>query len=86
MRKILITGGTGLLAHALGQTKPDDVDIIFMGHAEFDLTQPELMSRQLAEMGERVVRFYEMTKQPEKARAWREKLGQKDQPKAKSNP
>jgi hypothetical protein len=30
--------------------------------------------RRMAEAGERVVRFYEVTKQPEKARAWREKL------------
>lgn len=28
----------------------------------------------IIEAGERVVRFYEVTNQPEKARAWREKL------------
>jgi hypothetical protein len=30
--------------------------------------------RRLSEAGERVVRFYEVTGQPEKARTWREKL------------
>ena len=55
MRRILITGGSGLLAHALRQTKPDDVDIILVGHAEFDLTQPEMMARQLAEIRPQVV-------------------------------
>src|SRR5262249_43306759 len=34
--------------------------------------------RRLNEAGERVVRFYEVTGQPEKARAWREKLQPRD--------
>jgi serine/threonine protein kinase len=34
--------------------------------------------RRLNEAGERVVRFYEATGQPENARAWREKLGPRD--------
>jgi tetratricopeptide (TPR) repeat protein len=34
-----------------------------------------IWKRRMAEAGERVVRFYEVTDQPEKARAWREKLG-----------
>lgn len=33
--------------------------------------------RRLAEAGERIVRFYEATKQPEMARTWREKLSHK---------
>jgi serine/threonine protein kinase/tetratricopeptide (TPR) repeat protein len=33
---------------------------------------------QLAEVGDRIVRFYEATQQPEKAREWREKLGKNE--------
>jgi hypothetical protein len=35
---------------------------------------PPRERRGLVEAGERVVRLYELTNQPEKARAWREKL------------
>jgi tetratricopeptide (TPR) repeat protein len=36
--------------------------------------------RRLAEAGERVVRFYEVTRQPEKASAWRRKLSKASDP------
>jgi hypothetical protein len=36
--------------------------------------------RRLAEAGERVVRFYEVTNQPDKARLWREKLQSSSRP------
>jgi len=34
--------------------------------------------RRMGEVGQRVVHFYEVTNQPEKARAWREKLAGKN--------
>jgi dTDP-4-dehydrorhamnose reductase len=49
--KILVTGGGGLLAHCLwelSQTRPADV-FVFLNHAEFDLTRPDLMAERLAQ-------------------------------------
>jgi hypothetical protein len=45
----------------------------FEGMKEREAILPAGEKRRMAECGERVVRFYEMTGQPEKARAWREK-------------
>jgi hypothetical protein len=39
-----------------------------------EATIPAPWKRYLAAAGERVVRFYEATNQPDQARAWREKL------------
>ena len=49
MQRILVTGGNGLLAHALKEIAPPDFQLLFAGHAEFDLTQADLMARRLAE-------------------------------------
>jgi dTDP-4-dehydrorhamnose reductase len=55
MERILVTGGDGLLAHALRQMALRDFEISFSGHADFDLTRPEVMARRLAEFRPDVV-------------------------------
>jgi len=45
--KILVTGGDGLLAHALGLIPHQNVQLNFISRGEFDLTQTEQMERQL---------------------------------------
>lgn len=50
MEKILVTGGGGLLAHQLKTIAPRDFELVFLGHAEFDLTNPAQMSQRLAEL------------------------------------
>jgi len=55
--KILVTGGGGLLAHCvqeLSRTRPADV-FIFLNHAEFDLTRPDLMAGRLTQLRPDVV-------------------------------
>ena len=49
MQRILVTGGNGLLAHALKEIAPPDFQLLFADRAEFDLTQADLMARRLAE-------------------------------------
>ena len=48
--KMLITGGNGLLAHALQRCSPANCQLVVLGHAEFDLTQPNLMAQRLSEL------------------------------------
>lgn len=48
--KILVTGGGGLLAHALKEIAPRDARLIFLGHTEFDLLNPKLMAQRLMEL------------------------------------
>ncbi len=55
MQKILVTGGNGLLAHQLKIIAPRDFEFSFLGHAEFDLTNPCLMSQQLTKLKPQVV-------------------------------
>ena len=50
MQRILVTGGNGLLAHALKEMAPRDFQLCFLNHAEFDLTQADRMARRLAEL------------------------------------
>lgn len=50
MQRILVTGGNGLLAHALQEIAPPDFQLLFPGHAEFDLTRADLMAHRLAEL------------------------------------
>jgi len=45
--KVLITGADGLLGSALRQGAPKDFELVALGHAQFDLTKPEEMARQL---------------------------------------
>lgn len=55
MQKILITGGTGLLAHQLKQLMPRNLKLAFVSHAEFDLTNPGQMTRCLSELKPQVI-------------------------------
>jgi dTDP-4-dehydrorhamnose reductase len=55
MKKILITGGDGLLAYQWKAIAPRDFDLFFASHAEFDLTQPELMAHRLEALQPQVV-------------------------------
>jgi dTDP-4-dehydrorhamnose reductase len=50
MERILVTGGNGLLAHALKEIAPRDFEFSFLGHTDFDLTRPDVMSQRLAEL------------------------------------
>jgi len=55
MEHILVTGGNGLLAHALKGIAPRGLQFSFLDHAEFDLANLELMARRLAELRPNVV-------------------------------
>jgi len=45
--KILVTGGDGLLAHALARLQPRQSELIFVSRGDFDLANPAQMERQL---------------------------------------
>jgi dTDP-4-dehydrorhamnose reductase len=47
MLRILVTGADGLLAQSLMANCPKDVELLPCPRARFDLTQPDLMARQL---------------------------------------
>ena len=55
MERILVTGGDGLLAYQLKKNAPRDCGLFFLGHAEFDLTQPDMMGKKLVELRPQVV-------------------------------
>jgi dTDP-4-dehydrorhamnose reductase len=55
MKKILVTGGDGLLAHQLKTIAPRDFEFHFLGHADFDLLNPKLMAQRLAELQPQIV-------------------------------
>ena len=55
MKRILVTGGNGLLAYQLKKIAPADLELIFVGHSEFELADPALMARRLAELRPQVV-------------------------------
>lgn len=55
MLKVLVTGGNGLLAHALQQKAPKSIDLHLCGHADFDLQDPVSMARKLSELKPQVV-------------------------------
>ena len=44
MKHILVTGGDGLLAYQLKKIVPRDFNFSWLGHAEFDLTNKDLMA------------------------------------------
>lgn len=48
MERLLVSGGGGLLAHALKDVAPPGVELILLSHTEFDLTRPDLLRQQLA--------------------------------------
>jgi dTDP-4-dehydrorhamnose reductase len=53
--KILVVGGDGLLAGALGRLQAADFQFIFLPRRDFDLTDPGQMQRQLAALAPRAV-------------------------------
>ena len=53
--RILVTGAGGLLAGALRQQAPDGVELVCLGHAEFELMNAALMDQRLAELRPEVV-------------------------------
>lgn len=55
MKHILVTGGDGLLAHQLKQIAPGGFEFHFLGHADFDLLNPNLMAQRLAELQPQIV-------------------------------
>ena len=55
MQKILVTGGDGLLAHQLKHIAPGDFEFHFLGRAEFDLLNSDLMAQRLSELQPQVV-------------------------------
>lgn len=55
MLKILVTGGNGLLAHALRELQPVDCDLIFLSHSGFDLTATACMQEQLKKIAPHAV-------------------------------
>ena len=55
MRRVLITGKIGLLAHHLKSRLTRDFELFFLDHAEFDLLDPELMAWQLAALAPEIV-------------------------------
>ncbi len=55
MKHILVTGGDGLLAHQLKTIAPRDFEFSFLGHADFDLLDPKLMTQRLGELKPQVV-------------------------------
>jgi serine/threonine protein kinase/tetratricopeptide (TPR) repeat protein len=70
---------TSLLGEVLaGQKKYAEAELLVLrgyeGMKQREAILPGVEKRRLAEAGERVVRFYETTKQPDKARVWRESL------------
>lgn len=55
MKRILVTGGGGLLAYQLKRLAPQDLELIFLGRADFDLTNPAAMAQRIAELRPQVV-------------------------------
>jgi dTDP-4-dehydrorhamnose reductase len=55
MKRILVTGGAGLLAYQLKKLPPQDLELVFLDHAQFELTNPVLMAERLAELRPQVV-------------------------------
>src|ERR1041384_4678332 len=53
--KVLITGGHGLLAHALARQAPKGAEVVLLGHQEFDLQHTAQMQEQLAGLHPHVV-------------------------------
>lgn len=55
MKRLLVSGGDGLLAYALKEITPRSWEVFYLCHNEFDLTQTGLMSQRLAELQPDVV-------------------------------
>src|SRR5437868_11490670 len=50
IRRVLVTGGDGLLAYALRTLAPVDCEMSFLSRAEFDLTTPTQMKDRLEKL------------------------------------
>ncbi len=72
-------GGVLLGRERYGEAEPLLVQG-YEGMKQNEATMHGNWRRRLAEAGERVVRFYEVTNQPDKARLWREKLQSSSRP------
>jgi dTDP-4-dehydrorhamnose reductase len=71
MSSILVTGGDGLVAHALKELNAADHDLILLGHRDFDLTNSAQMRQQLDAINPQVVintAAYNLVEQCEKER------------------
>lgn len=55
MQNILVTGSDGLLAYQLKKIAPPDFRFTFLGHADFDLTNTDLMAQLLADLRPQVI-------------------------------
>lgn len=55
MRKILVTGGDGLLAYSLGRLITGDFQLAFAGRQAFDLTNAAQMAQRLEEYSPQIV-------------------------------
>jgi len=55
MKRILVTGGSGLLAYQFKKIAPRDLDFHFLDHAEFDLTRADVMAQRLGDLQPQVV-------------------------------
>jgi len=55
LKRILVTGGDGLLAYALRTLAPADCEMTFLGRANFDLTAPDQMRQRLEAVQPEVV-------------------------------
>jgi len=55
MERILVTGGNGLLAYQLKKIAPHETKFFFLGHAEFEVTDPNQMALRLNEIHPHVV-------------------------------
>ena len=55
MLRVVITGGGGLLAGALKAAPPQGIELLALGHAEFDLANSQQMAMRVAELRPQVV-------------------------------
>jgi dTDP-4-dehydrorhamnose reductase len=55
MKKLLVSGGDGLLAQAFKEIAPRGFEVFYLGHTAFDLTRSGLMLQRLAELQPDVV-------------------------------
>jgi len=55
MKRILVTGGAGLLAYQLKRLAPQDLELVFLERAQFDLANRAMMAERLAELRPQVV-------------------------------
>ncbi len=72
--RILVTGGDGLLARTLLDAAPTGIEVSLFGHGQFDLTQVDLMDRQLASFRPQIVINTDFFCELGYVRAWLQRL------------